>query len=98
MRIYKTSGGIALESEGIVKRSAQTDWDAYINRGGLHALVQAEFDDAQTELTTPEWLAELIQFPPIQQQEIWASGVTYLRSRDARMDESKAAGGTPGGA
>ncbi|MBC8153200.1 MAG: fumarylacetoacetate hydrolase family protein [Bacteroidetes bacterium] len=99
MRIYKTtSGGIALESEGIVKRSAQTDWDAYINRDGLHALVRAEFDDAQTDRKTPEWLAEQTVLPPIQQQEIWASGVTYLRSRDARMDESKAAGGTPGGA
>jgi len=26
-------------------------------------------------------------------QEIWAAGVTYLRSRDARMEESKDAGG-----
>jgi 2-dehydro-3-deoxy-D-arabinonate dehydratase len=25
---------------------------------------------------------------PIDQQEVWASGVTYLRSRDARMEES----------
>jgi fumarylacetoacetate (FAA) hydrolase family protein len=30
---------------------------------------------------------------PIGQQEIWAAGVTYLRSRDARMEESKDAGG-----
>lgn len=30
---------------------------------------------------------------PIQNQEVWASGVTYLRSRDARIDESKDAGG-----
>jgi 2-dehydro-3-deoxy-D-arabinonate dehydratase len=26
-------------------------------------------------------------------QELWATGVTYFRSRDARMEESKAAGG-----
>ena len=31
--------------------------------------------------------------PPIEDQEIWASGVTYFRSRVARMEESKAAGG-----
>jgi len=30
---------------------------------------------------------------PIGHQEIWASGVTYLRSREARMEESKDAGG-----
>ena len=29
---------------------------------------------------------------PIQHQEIWASGVTYLRSREARMEEAKDAG------
>jgi 2-dehydro-3-deoxy-D-arabinonate dehydratase len=26
--------------------------------------------------------------PPVDEQEVWASGVTYLRSRDARMEES----------
>ncbi len=31
--------------------------------------------------------------PLIQSQEIWAAGVTYLRSRTARMEESSVAGG-----
>jgi 2-dehydro-3-deoxy-D-arabinonate dehydratase len=30
---------------------------------------------------------------PIGSQEVWAAGVTYYRSRDARMEESKSAGG-----
>ena len=30
---------------------------------------------------------------PIGKQEVWAAGVTYLRSRDARMEESKTSGG-----
>ena len=30
--------------------------------------------------------------PPLQSQEVWAAGVTYFRSRVARMDESKEAG------
>lgn len=30
--------------------------------------------------------------PPIGTQEVWAAGVTYLRSRDARIDESQDAG------
>jgi 2-dehydro-3-deoxy-D-arabinonate dehydratase len=38
-------------------------------------------------LAAERWLA------PIQSQEVWAAGVTYLRSRDARMEESKEAGG-----
>jgi 2-dehydro-3-deoxy-D-arabinonate dehydratase len=31
--------------------------------------------------------------PPIQNQEVWAAGVTYFRSRSARMAESQSAGG-----
>ncbi|MDR3453460.1 MAG: fumarylacetoacetate hydrolase family protein, partial [Rhodoferax sp.] len=30
---------------------------------------------------------------PIESQEVWAAGVTYYRSRSARMEESKSAGG-----
>ncbi len=30
--------------------------------------------------------------PPVQSQEVWAAGVTYFRSKVARMDESKEAG------
>jgi 2-dehydro-3-deoxy-D-arabinonate dehydratase len=32
--------------------------------------------------------------PPIGSQEVWAAGVTYLRSRTARMEESATAGGS----
>src|SRR5580658_9919590 len=31
--------------------------------------------------------------PPIENQEVWAAGVTYSRSRTARMDESQSSGG-----
>jgi 2-dehydro-3-deoxy-D-arabinonate dehydratase len=33
-------------------------------------------------------LAEVKLLPPIEQQEVWAVGVTYLRSKKARMEES----------
>src|SRR5215207_2714876 len=29
--------------------------------------------------------------PPVERQEVWAAGVTYLRSKTARMEESKSA-------
>jgi 2-dehydro-3-deoxy-D-arabinonate dehydratase len=38
------------------------------------------------------WLKEGV-LAPIGSQEVWAAGVTYLRSRDARMEESKDSGG-----
>jgi len=33
-------------------------------------------------------LAEVSLLPPVERQEIWAAGVTYLRSKTARMEES----------
>ena len=33
-------------------------------------------------------LSEARLLPPVERQEVWAVGVTYLRSKKARMDES----------
>jgi 2-dehydro-3-deoxy-D-arabinonate dehydratase len=67
----------------------QANWDDLVNRPGLHAHLLHEL---------PRWhqvdqLPELDFDAPIQSQEVWAAGVTYLRSKVARMEESKDAGG-----
>ena len=36
-------------------------------------------------------LADVALLPPVDSQEVWAAGVTYKRSRTARMEESEAA-------
>lgn len=36
-------------------------------------------------------LSDVVLLPPIDQQEVWAAGVTYKRSQAARMEESEAA-------
>src|SRR5256885_16833129 len=36
----------------------------------------------------PRRLSEITLLAPVEQQEVWAAGVTYLRSRTARMEES----------
>lgn len=33
-------------------------------------------------------LHEVVLLPPVERQEVWAAGVTYLRSKTARMEES----------
>jgi 2-dehydro-3-deoxy-D-arabinonate dehydratase len=33
-------------------------------------------------------LADIQLLPPVERQEVWAAGVTYLRSKTARMEES----------
>ena len=40
--------------------------------------------------STRRWAAAEVQFlSPVEGQEVWAAGVTYLRSKTARMEESK---------
>ena len=46
-------------------------------RAGLGVIVGPEFDLAQVELAAPA-----------ESQEVWAAGVTYLRSREARVEET----------
>src|SRR5262245_61964815 len=36
-------------------------------------------------------LADVVLLPPIDRQEVWAAGVTYKRSKTARMEESESA-------
>ena len=60
-------------------------------------------DDVFTQADPQSWLEPKLSYgqpierpaellAPMQSQEVWAAGVTYLRSRDARMEESKDGG------
>jgi len=93
MKLYKTTIGILLQSDKGV-HLLHEDWDVLINRKNLYSyLVQ---QTKHNELVNPNTFNELVKndlFAPIGSQEVWAAGVTYLRSRDARMEEAKAAGG-----
>ncbi|MBO0949113.1 fumarylacetoacetate hydrolase family protein [Fibrella forsythiae] len=93
MKIYRITNGIVLELDDQLKQLDPTDWDGYINRDNLYEASMADFNSDRAEAVGADWLATQAILPPIQSQEVWASGVTYLRSRDARMDESKVAGG-----
>ena len=65
-------------------------WDAIVNRDDVHAWLTEEIA-GHAPLPWPPDPADLL--PPIGSQEVWAAGVTYFRSRTARMEESKSAGG-----
>lgn len=92
MKIYKTTAGIAIERDGDVYVSNQQNWDEYINRDNLYDAVLKE-----TMLLSPvgneDWLRSQKILAPIGSQEVWAAGVTYLRSKVARMEESEESGG-----
>jgi 2-dehydro-3-deoxy-D-arabinonate dehydratase len=69
-------------------------WDLLVNRNDLPGYLMAVIAGLP-KLPAQEAASycdrELLS--PIGTQEVWAAGVTYLRSRDARMEESKISGG-----
>ncbi len=91
MKIYKTSGGIAIVQKEKLFLTTASNWDSFINQNDLYNFLKKEIVNSK-EIAN-DWLEEVTIFPPIQNQEIWAAGVTYLRSRHARVEESKDAGG-----
>ena len=65
------------------------EWDALFNRRDLAAFLRGIIKRGKPLRRAPA-PAELLA--PIGNQEVWAAGVTYSRSRTARMSESKQAG------
>ncbi len=89
MKLFLTSRGPILESN---ERQFQLreNWNDLINSEGLGKLL-SDAARQSTPLQSPLKDSELLA--PLGTQEVWAAGVTYLRSRQARMEESKSAGG-----
>lgn len=92
MKLYKTTTGLVLEATGNFYPAPSMDWDGLVNQPDLYNTLQQFVQKAEPSETARQ-AVETGLLAPIGSQEVWASGVTYLRSRDARMDESKQAGG-----
>lgn len=89
MRIFKTQNGVVLEADNnyyLIKE----DWDSFINDDNLYSRLL----DLLPSLTPGDMTLISNLLPPIgSNQELWACGVTYLRSKIGREEESKVAGG-----
>jgi len=92
IKIYKTNKGIVIQRGVEFFLSVESDWDKFINRKDLFKKANDEIKVLKTNNDLSEAITNHLS-PPIGGQEIWAAGVTYLRSREARMEESKNAGG-----
>lgn len=92
MKIFKTIDGPVVEREGCYYRLAETDWDALINQDHPRANIEHHVKDLPAAREIDQPLAEHL-LAPIGTQEVWAAGVTYFRSRDARVEESSDSGG-----
>jgi 2-dehydro-3-deoxy-D-arabinonate dehydratase len=92
MKLYKTTNGILIERNGSIYPSEYTSWDLIINRDNLYQELHEELAGIKA-IGGMEVLKKANLQAPVESQEIWAAGVTYTRSRDARMEESKDTGG-----
>ncbi len=63
-------------------------WDELVCDPDLHDRVSRSLAAAAVSGPSDDEL-----LAPAGEQEVWAAGVTYYRSRSARMEESKTAGG-----
>lgn len=90
MKLYKTGPSIVVESESHFYAFAES-WDEWINRENLYSYVEARIKGAVENAEAKAWISTQLK-APIGQQEVWAAGVTYFRSREARMEESKTSG------
>jgi 2-dehydro-3-deoxy-D-arabinonate dehydratase len=92
MKIFQTTAGIVVQHHDQYYLADETSWDTYVNRPHLHQKISEELSHLKSDPALADRVNSNL-LPPIGSQEIWASGVTYMRSREARMEESKDAGG-----
>ena len=88
IRVFRDVSGLVLECDCTVRRPSipLTIDDLFVAADPV-ALAREAWDHGEAAVL-PEAAGA-----PVGNQEIWAAGVTYLRSRTARMEESKDAGG-----
>lgn len=89
MKLYRTTDGNFVSHGENYFRLPESSWDALVThedlRGYLLSIVKTAI--AVTEIPPAKIMA------PVGNQEVWAAGVTYYRSRSARVAEAKDAGG-----
>lgn len=89
MKLYRTDKGFFGEENNRFWRVEAPSWDDLLREEDLRGRVLAAAQSSERL----ETLGGMTLLSPVSTQEVWAAGVTYFRSRSARMDESKDAGG-----
>ena len=91
MKVYKTKSGIVIEKETKFYL-LNDDWDSFINDDDLFQKIEKLTQSTTATENGNKIIGEQI-LAPVASQELWACGVTYLRSKEGRQEESKGAGG-----
>ena len=87
LKIYRTLSGAVVQDHAAAYLLPGFAWDTLFQDDQPLAMVTRLIAGAARHQGAIQALA------PSLHQEVWAAGVTYFRSRDARIEESKGAGG-----
>jgi 2-dehydro-3-deoxy-D-arabinonate dehydratase len=89
LKLYRTTGGCFVEHNEDHYLVLNHSWDDLVARPDLCEFLERLVTEEPPHLgfKSEDLLA------PMGSQEVWAAGVTYYRSRGARMEESKDSGG-----
>ena len=92
MKLYKTTSAIVIETGNEFFRIKE-NWDSFINDDHLFEKTTQLLKSGSALKTSSDILKGQLLAPVGSNQELWACGVTYLRSKIGRQEESKDAGG-----
>jgi len=90
VKLYRIGEGVVVEDGGGAYL-CEDAWDELLNRDDLFLYLRALLDESELPTIGGAFAEKIL--PPIVSQEVWAAGVTYYRSRTARIEESRDAGG-----
>tara|TARA_B100001059_G_C17792455_1_gene560984 strand:+ start:163 stop:996 length:834 start_codon:yes stop_codon:yes gene_type:complete len=90
MKLYKKKNQVIVYFNQSYYLLNNQNWDLLVNDDNLFSKIKNKI------LSAPSVDKSEIKFidPPIESQELWASGVTYLISKKERENESKKSGGS----
>ncbi|HEV8283099.1 MAG TPA: fumarylacetoacetate hydrolase family protein [Chitinophagaceae bacterium] len=89
MKLHKTKQGIIIENRNGFYLLENEDWDNFVNDDALFQKMKEKIKGLSPSQNNPNDILA----PVGSKQELWACGVTYLRSKIGRQEESKDAGG-----
>ena len=92
MKIYRTIKGIVVEKNNQLYTQPNENWDEFINDDNLYKKLEGIVETTAPSEDGHVWINEGL-LAPVGNQEVWASGVTYFKSKLGRQEESKDSGG-----
>jgi 2-dehydro-3-deoxy-D-arabinonate dehydratase len=90
VKLYRIASGALIENDAQHFSLLEVNWDDLVSGSDIHNRLLELLPKAKPVSLDP---ADQPLLPPIGSQEVWAAGVTYFRSRTARIEESKSSGG-----